>query len=87
MTLNLNSLIYFNFFQVIDALKKDNVKLNTDSSVILLEGGDTLGFYDTDTDYIFKQVRFKLEFILNQINNNLILKTTGIIFSILVWSH
>lgn len=26
-------------------------------SFVLLEGGDTLGFYDTDTNYVFRQVR------------------------------
>lgn len=47
--------LFYNF-QVIEALKKDNaIVRNSDTAVILLEGGDSIGFYDTDTDYLFRQ--------------------------------
>lgn len=31
-------------------------KQTTAGTIILLQGGDTINFYDTDTDYVFRQV-------------------------------
>lgn len=50
------SLFQANRQRVCDELKKsDAVDSNT---FVLLQGGDTISFYDTDTDYVFRQVGF-----------------------------
>lgn len=49
------SLFRDNRQRVCNEIKKQNI--NETGVYILLQGGDTIGFYDTDTDYVFRQVK------------------------------
>lgn len=51
------SLFRDNRQRVCDEIKKLNI--NESGVYILLQGGDTVPFYDTDTDYVFRQVNMQ----------------------------
>lgn len=50
------SLFRDNRQRVCTELKKNS--LAGGNTFILLQGGDTISFYDTDTDYVFRQVKY-----------------------------
>lgn len=43
----------------------------SDNSYVLLQGGDSINLYNTDVEYVFRQVSF-LSIYLNQLVNELI---------------
>ena len=51
------SLFKENRTKVINELRKDE-RLAGKKAMILLEGGDNISFYDTDVDYVFRQVKY-----------------------------
>jgi Xaa-Pro dipeptidase len=57
------SLFKDNRSKVIDELRKDE-RLAGKKAMLLLQGGDNISFYDTDVDYVFRQVKSIL-FVVN----------------------
>lgn len=79
------SLFRDNRNRVCTELKKN--PLLDESSFVLLEGGKSIPFYDTDTDYVFRQVRFLCRPITSAKNdrNNIIILFSGIFFHVFLW--
>lgn len=59
------SLFHENRHRVCAELRKNGA--GNAGTFILLQGGDTLGFYDTDTDYVFRQVMYHCLFVTQKI--------------------
>lgn len=49
--------------RVVSELKKRNDV--SDSAYVLLQGGDNINLYNTDVEYVFRQVSFFFSFISN----------------------
>lgn len=66
---------------------KELERATTLGSVILLEGGSDISWYDTDVDYVFKQVGgHSFVYLFSGSNNNSFL-FPGIVLYVLVWCH
>lgn len=51
------SLFRDNRLRVCNAIKETSNLIIDERTFVLLQGGDAISFYNTDTEYIFKQVK------------------------------
>lgn len=57
------------------------------STFVLLQGGDSIPFYDTDTEYVFRQVKFSIfKIVTHKIDAIHLRLYSGIIFHVFLWS-
>lgn len=71
--------------KVVNALKASGKVSKPADTYILLQGGESLSLYDTDVDYVFRQVRYKFDYFLKLwIDCKIFI---GSIFQIYDWSY